>query len=489
MNEQNTIANNNLKQWYCDFITLFREKISKEEISHLFSKDHYFSPCQIEVFWIESPSMQLIVQSNLPDREDKDIRIHGPFTTSEFLSNVEKILNEPRWNMPIKDSFLVNLPSDHQYTYAELLAGQLSQFVKLFKFSLFETNPRSGKGSGTTLSNKIWVQYYHGNIGEEDHDKKIEEIIRYIRMQIENNQKMKEASDVSRSQPESQNEEHEGFATHMFPPHAIGKIANPSIRQILDGGSPLINKDKAFDLKIKNCVVIVNNDGFIFIESKNKENAIKTLNAIMALGIFAGFSLFAVRERDLSHANYDEETKKIRGYRWNLESIRAGLQDFNYSDTSVFGYKFAEMPEEQIKTIIYKAFAINSDTNLMENLGLFVESCTHFNNGEYSQSFIMSWTIIEKEYVALWKNILNDKKISKKRLEKLTQNYRWTIDRIIETLSLLKEITDKEYEKLNKLKTKRNNLYHEGDTMTLDDAEDCLETSMKILASRLTSKS
>ena len=51
---------------------------------------------------------------------------------------------------------------------------------------------------------------------------------------------------------------------------------------------------KIFDMKLNNNQIIVNKNGFIFVENKSKEDALKILNLIMAHGVFYGFSLYAV---------------------------------------------------------------------------------------------------------------------------------------------------------------------------------------------------
>ncbi|MBN4046336.1 hypothetical protein JYT57_01520, partial [Nitrosarchaeum koreense] len=148
-------SNAQLQEWYTNFIKSFREEfstLSEEEKSCLDNTNNFLNPCQIEVFWIANPSLQLIILSNLPDRKDMKIHINGPFTTNEFRDKVNLILQEPRWNQTISEPFQVDLGSNHQYTYAERLASQIHQFMEYSKYLLFNLVPFSGPGGGNALN-------------------------------------------------------------------------------------------------------------------------------------------------------------------------------------------------------------------------------------------------------------------------------------------------------------------------------------------------
>ena len=124
----------NLEKWYSDYIDYFREeyeKLTDEEKKCVSNTKNFLKPCQIEVFWMKNPPLQLIIQSNLPNRKDMEIFIHGPFTTREFRQKAESILQEPRWNQKIEEPYVVDLGSSQPYTYAERLASNIFQFIKM----------------------------------------------------------------------------------------------------------------------------------------------------------------------------------------------------------------------------------------------------------------------------------------------------------------------------------------------------------------------
>ena len=96
---------NNIRTWFIRLIKLFRteyDKLNEAEKSFITNADDYRPPCQIEVFWLSEPlEYQIIVISHDPDRPDKEVIINGPFKGHEFVNEIEKIMNEPRWKKPI----------------------------------------------------------------------------------------------------------------------------------------------------------------------------------------------------------------------------------------------------------------------------------------------------------------------------------------------------------------------------------------------------
>lgn len=492
----------NLKKWYSDYIDYFRkeyEKLFDDEKIGVNNTNNYLHPCQIEVFWIKNPTLQLIIQSNLSDRDDMEILIHGPFTTNQFIEKVKPVLNEPRWKREIEEPYFINLGSNHRTTYSESLARNLNRFIEYAKSTLFAPTRFSGDSGGTALNDKVWVKTYVGNIAETDYEKEINRLINSIKSEAK--QKLEQKSQTleqvqqkkrdviqQKREPPKQNineEKWDGFGVHLFPPVVIGKKSIPSVSQLLHGKTGFAWRERAFDVKIEDHVLIVNKDGFIFVESSHKAEAIRFFNVIMALGILDGLSLFAVREQDLSLVNYDKENLTITGQQWHSQTIRAQLHDFGRPQDFFLGYQIKEISEEQLLSIIKNTFKIKSNEKLVQDLRLFTEAYTHLENSEFAQSFIMSWSVIERNYSNLWRKKLDEKDLENERYSKLTNPAQWSIDYIFEALNLNGEIDDQEYDFLMELKRKRNRHYHSGAAASYEDAKRCLDFSTSLLRDKI----
>lgn len=231
--------------------------------------------------------------------------------------------------------------------------------------------------------------------------------------------------------------------------------------------------------------MIVNKDGYIFIETTQKTEALRILNLIMAIGIFHELPLFAVREHELSNTSYDKQNLHINSMQWSYESRRSFLFEEQFGKNVIRTYQKREVAEEKIKEIIQDAEIIFKFEKLSEDLRLFNEASTHLLNSEYSQSFIMSWTVLERHYSDLWRKKLDHKDVEGERLSKLTNSALWSTDYIFEVLNLNGEIDDSSYDLLMELKRKRNRFYHSGKHITKEDAERSLSFATKILLDKI----
>jgi len=473
-----------LKKWFSDYIDLFREefgKLSENEKKCVLNTKNFLEPCQIEIFWLKEPDHQLIIQSNFKDRNDKEIIVHGPFNSHEFLAKVSPILKEVRWQKKIDRNSLHPRYYIDQQTYAQTIANSLHHFIDEVKRMQFSATTNVGYSRGHAIENETWVQSFRGNISNTDKQKDVEQII----AEIKNAAKQRaEAPVISPpSSPDPQEEKYDGYGIHLFPPIIIGKRIEHTPEQLLYGNTLDFSfDDKAFDTTFGQKIIIVNKDGYFFIESKQKTEALKILNLIMALGIFHDLPLYSVKEHELSQASFNRQTKDIGGMTWGMGSIRSYLFEEKWGrKSSVEMYEKKEIEKEKLEKIIEDARTISKFEKLTEELRLFNDANTHLANSEYAQSFIMSWSVIERYYSDLWRKKLDKKDIDEERLGKLTNSNQWSIDFIFEVLNLDGEIDDNFYDLLMELKKKRNRFYHRGKQVDIEDAKRCLTVSHQIL--------
>lgn len=463
--------------------------------------DNYLSPVQIEVFWLSHPEAQLIIQSNLPIRKDQEIIIHGPFTSSEFNQKVEPVLNEPRWQVKKKMFDLYDIEKERYISYGELVAGEIFRFIQYRKYIMFDQRPFTGRSSGLALDDKIWVQTYIGDISKNSYEFEVNKVLNEIKNQaksiLEERNKEKEkivskkpfSKEVVKKEPEPPpivEQKWDGYGVHFFPPVVIGEKPKPTIHHTLYGLDASIRfNEKAFDYVIDNKTIIVEKGGYIFVETKTKDEALKILNLIMALGNLQGELLFAVRELDVSNVNFDREKLTLTEKQWHSQTIRSMLFEYTRPIDHYMGYPIKEISKEKLLLIIKQAFEVLKNEKLTENLRLYSEAFTHLKNSEYAQSFIMSWSIVERHYSDIWRRLLDNKDLENDRFSKLTNTAQWSIDYILESLNLMEQINDNEYDLLMELKRKRNKFYHSGKSVSKEDAERCLDFIVTILDEKL----
>jgi len=474
-----------LHDWFGNFITYFRsacEGLSEEEKKLAQLNENYFSPCQIEVFWLRGPEYQLFVKTNFTDRPDLEIIVNGPYDSKEFLNKVESSLNNPRWSKIVeRKSFEIHL--FEETTYAEILAAHLSRLVSQAKDDLFRPGIYTGLQQSQVIGSHVWVHLFSGNIAQLDYVTEANSRIQGIKSQLAYSKGLQQTQ-VEPIQPHPPIPQ--GYGVHFFPPIVVGKKPKLTASEILRGRSTaFLGDEKAFDTQFNEFPVIVNKDGFIFVAISQKDVALKVLNTIMAVGMLVGLEFLAVREHELSDVSYSEESKRITGYSFKGSTIRSVLFEERWGKPIYLDYKKEEISESIVLGIIKAASDIFREHKMDDELRLLVEAYTHLNNAEYAQSFIMSWSVIERHLSGLWRKKLNEKNLDNDRVSKLLNTVQWSTDYLLEVLSLSGDLSDLEYDTFMDMKGKRNKFIHFGKQIAKEDAERCLSLAKDIVTRKL----
>ena len=455
------------------------KKLSPNEKKGIGYKNNFLTPCQIEVFWITNPDYQLIVQSKCNDRPDKEIIIYGPYQPHEFQSKAATILAEKRWSRSFPPNSTIMY--EHADTMGRAMATEIYQFVETVKLHLFQQQ-RNGHTLGAGLVGDVWAGRYAGNIGDIDYIQEADRAIQEIKRDAKTMQEQKPPIQQLRLFTD---DEYAGFGVHFFPPITMRKESKPTIEQLIYNVlSTWPYNAKAFDMIIGDHQVIVNDDGLVFVETKHKEQALKLLNLIMACGTFYGHNFYAVREHELAMVDYDEQNLTLANMAWNPETRRAPLLSNRFNPRNT-GLVRTTVEPETVREILSNAGKLLAHEELADDLRLFNEGLTHFDNSEFAPAFVMGWSVIERHYYDLWKASLSKKNITGKRLNKLTKSGQWTFDIVLESLNLKSEINDDTYKQLMGLKHKRNNFYHKAKSISKDDAAHCLDYAKKIVYKKI----
>ena len=159
------------------------------------------------------------------------------------------------------------------------------------------------------------------------------------------------------------------------------------------------------------------------------------------------------------------------------------LED-HFNPTSITLARTSVNPET-IQEALVNTGKLLEHEKLAEDMRLLNEGLTHFENSEFAPAFIMGWSVIERHYSDLWNKLLFQKNIDHERLSKLTNSSQWTIDYVLESLSLQDKIDENSYDLLMDLKRKRNKFYHNGKQIMRDDADRCLKYAMGLLGEKI----
>ena len=464
-----------LEKWLKDTIGQFRgeaEKLSEEE-KRLISNTFDFSfPCQVEIIWLKQPEYQLMIITHFKDLSDMEMIINGPYASQEFIQEMDEVLQRPKWNTVSEDSTPLG-----RRTYSEGLASLINMFMVNVQNSIFGPSQKSGPYMGMALGKGIWCQAYRGSILEIDYVEAVNKVMEDAKKRQRSTLETPTETTAS-TKDETQN----GFFTFFYPGITIGEIPKPTVSDILRGTRLEFSYiGKVFDTSFKGRDLVVSKSGQIFILESSRTESLKIFNTIMAIATLEDLEFYGVRENELGSGMYDKQKKNVIQGSYSFSSIRMLQGDISSRPF----LRSRTVQESRIREIISKAEEVYDDQKLVEELRLYIESFTHLKDSEYGQSFILSWTIIERFLYELWNEKLNEMDIDESRHAKLLNTAQWSADYLLEVLSLTDDISDPQYEEFSELKAKRNRYTHKGKAISREDAERCLTRAREIVLGKL----
>lgn len=476
----------NLENWFKELKKEYN-KLSDSQIRILPLIENLTSVNSVETIWIENQQYGNIqfhfFKVETPNNEDIDVSIEL-IDSSEVANKLGRIIRD-KWDYPLSEADKSMRYNVEKYSDAiEII------FLNGLKENLYTSK---SQGDSPIIINKSFIAFdlfCWVNIGKIQ-DLKVSDVIESIISKNEGNSPKVEINSMSYENvvdiPFIKPKLIKGYGTYFYPPIWIGDYPKLSFEDKLSETSLLSFLNKAVDLEYKNRVLIIDNDGFIGIQETNKHKALQLLNEIMAVALFLEIPAMQINESELADIEIDEVDLTIRSRRMTINSMRTILADNNSKmPSSTIEYEREKIDASNLVELCQTAENFTADKVNRDFLLFYLESKSMLENYSFSQSFIMSWVIIESYLALLWEeNVV--KKIDKKdRKKKLLDTVRWSADYIIEALNLLNIIIDDDcYSKLMRLKKKRNKIVHEGKVLTKIESEECLELAFQILKKRL----
>jgi len=475
-----TAPSKGLAQWYDSFITNFRveaAKLTDDEKNKISNTDNYLEPCQIEVFWLERPEFQTIISSRFADRPDREIIINGPFKSYEFIEEVDKVLREPRWNKLLPQSAPYTVSSKRS-TLANVMYGIMSNQIRQINSTVFSNVQRPMSFGGTTLTMESWVALFAGNIAETDPLASIDRILDAAKVQAQSALSLPEPQSPSLSPKEIQ-----ATIGYFYPPITVGTLPEPkNLREFVFGAPSFLLMNKALQGKVGSEQIVFTKDGLMAVTTNKKPLAIRIFNTISALTLLEGFWAQAIRESETGQGTLEAGTLELRSWGMSGSTPRSMLLEQSmFERFSFFRYPRIPIPEDTLSRIVEKADKILKHPEKTDELILWLESNTHFQDAEYAPSFVISWIMVERNLSNVWETFLRERNVTSDRKHKLANSGLWPADHVLETLNLAGTLDEKKYRALMELKSMRNSFVHEGRKITKDDSLECLDLATEIM--------
>lgn len=463
-----------LEEWLRSLIQEFRTQyntLPESTRKYVSNLDNFNPPCQVLALWVAEPEEQYLFVTRDSNRPDLEIKAVGPLPLSRVLESMETILEEPWLQKPLdkSDHFLAG-------SYRDLLEDIFIGLVNRLRYEVLvptRNTKETHVGPKMIYAKGGFYWDISGNLTQLDVKKVVEEIIAQAPKQEQFARTQREAP--TQTQP-VQAEIVKGHGTFFYPPVWVGKLPEVSFRQHLFGMQlfPLV---EGFTASYKGRVVRIMQDGYVALGEPDKAKCVRFLNEIMGTSLLSGLPVFAIRENDIGEVSFRKDSKMIEQIAFPVSPDRARLASYQFSIDEQSLRSHREVAQDSLLQIIQKAEQVTRQPAASDYLVFLLEAYTLFTNSEYMQSFIMSWLVLERYITKLWEGYLAEEGVSGERKRKLTNPLFWSTDYVLETLNLSGKINDDEFKSLMRLKTKRNDITHEGSITAKNESEECLRTA------------
>lgn len=458
-----------------DTFRLEFDKLSIHEKLHEQMINSLRNPCQILLIMSPETQTHLIIITHFDNMPDKMINVVA-LTNNAFIDQLDEIEKNPIWYNAKENETNSEITLSSQF--GNSVRSSLLSYGKLIRDVInFGRISQNSMINGLHLINKkISIWNIVGDLNKIDFSTEAKKFINEYKQYYQQSEKEKmnvRPKQLTESIPNMTS----GLGTYFYPPLLIGEF-NPSFKDQIEGKEHELMKEIILIHSFENLNLIITRGGLIGLDVSDQDMVEKILNMIMGTALLFGINLHAVKLSEIAKISIDKNSKKITGSSYSRSTLRMMMF------STMNRYDFPELILRlQIKVddlicIIEKTKELWNNTELLNSIKLLSTSFTHFENLEYSQSFIISWTIIEMFVHNLWNKKLQSSGVTRRIREDLD---RWDLYKVLEVLHLDKIILDDEYHDMKNLNSLRNDLIHFGHQVTQKQSEHCYQLAYNIV--------
>ena len=470
-----------IKQVLSDMIDYFRsrmEKLSDYEKECAQTISSLNKPCQFYIVSSPNQAHHLLIKTHFPEFEDKSIRVMELHQDS-FALQLKELIEDPMWaNLERGSDSAYDVV---QYSCPNGLGRAIVQFGRNVAHATYSKNipDHSGLGIQMVLGKQMVVWELLGKIEKWDPKRQVDRIVDQYRQEStkrkeENakNSSLKQLPETKTGETKKISDSMPGFGTYFYPSILIGDLDLTIEEQIFQKAHMKLAKN-ILVTTIGDMEMAVSFGGLVGIQTDDSEKAEKALNVIMAVALLFGLPAYFVRKSEIADIRFEKNTHEMRGSSWSVSGIRMQM----FSSLASFGMNYQEVARTQISlnalnAIIKGCKKVWKEVKSQKSLELLLSGYTLLDGGSYSQSFITSWTIIERYLYDLWNDKLEYAKVNRKIREDWN---RWPLHYVLEVLHVDRLITEDAYHDLRYFQKLRNDAIHEGYEITKEQATKCYE--------------
>lgn len=431
-------------------------------------------PCQITLLWLKKDNLfdyQIVLNTKNPKIKDKEIAIHGPYSIEDEndIKEIERLI--------YGDFFKFVEQKDKIEKYKKTCESFIKVGYKGIKKS------QKGSGSARKLEGSDYLTLYYGRLDQID----FHEILDKVKQEI--------SIESPKVQPYTY---YDFFGGFIKPPVWFGKIPDISydvklkgsilgeyigdrINFELKGKKGMLHRDGYIGISMKEwCKRDETSDNYPFSTEGHKdiERAITDLNEVFGFFVLLGYPFQSVESDNFGWKTYVLENDSL-GISYRPNSYSEKMHNERFNDLNLDSFKnerkiISESLFETAISTINKYYELDNITDY-KRLKLLEEFSKAFSTSTISsstQSFKMLWGIIEQ--------IL--KQIAKKRGLNIRGKKIWEI---INKLHSKNIIDDPLFNKIDKMRERRNKITHELSKVEIKETQEILNLCKKLLITHL----
>jgi hypothetical protein len=423
-----------------------------------------FAPCQIYIIGAIDPLFQLMLVTRNASLPDMMPIVQVDVPARELVAELEAFKERGDFRIPRASSHFFPPPGGHETVggfldrwLASILANGWTQIVRA----------RPGWMSTVNVGGGAFLSEFRGSVFEQSPDRLGVEMADRLQQVL--------APRISQEVRTAQVDSGEpACGAYVFPALQVGPRPRPSFREraagaVLNFGSSKVVIRGTF----RRVPITIDCEGLVMIVTDNLSLALDRLNRLMAGLLFLGLPALAVRESELIRGSVHPETRELKGSTASLSSLR----NIGMFETRAFPARVVvnRIETADLEEAVGTVDRITSRQDISQDLLLLLESTSHLADQEYTPAFLMAWAILERRLYAKWRRHLLLSGIARDRLRKLIAAERWSVDYLIESLDLLRQLpTGNDYDELMTLKDRRNSIVHRGRPATAEEANNVL---------------
>jgi len=249
-----------------------------------------------------------------------EIKIEGPIHTYEVIDRMDSILKDPRWDRELSEE-----EKKHAYdktsTFSKILENTFLNLIQEIRDQPFRKPPVTGLvGMKTMLISRDFLWTIYGNIAKIDKTKMITQILEQAKTEA-TGARVKPLTPPPPPKPFIKS-----CSTYFYPPIWVGKLPRRTFTE--KAHHAFIFPKKALDLRYKDRVVIISEDGLIAMGEEKIPKATRMLNEVMATFLLMGFEASAVQELEVCDAKIDPSSLTITQWGTRVDTPRTQLAHF-----------------------------------------------------------------------------------------------------------------------------------------------------------------